>query len=337
VRQKNLTRREFLETAAGATALVALAGCATQARIVTLGQDAAPGVARLEISRPSRFTILQFTDLHFFAEDKGKYGLLNDTTVNNMRKLVALTKPDLLIVTGDLWRDNPPERLEEFMRYAVDQCASLGVPWAFTWGNHDQLKDYRVGHKALAEARNSLYRGAGSDGNYVIDIVGPHGRVVWEILCINSHVDGIGGPEQQWLRKLAERSGKQLPPRFAFFHIPLKQYVDIWNSGMATGIKGEDPCIEKEDGSSLPILKSLGVRACFVGHDHVNDYWGVIDGVDLVYGRATGMGGYGGTVLPKGAKLITVNCRTGRYEWRTLLLDGKRWRPAPGERIEVMQ
>jgi hypothetical protein len=307
-------------------------------------------VARLEISRPSRFTILQFTDLHFFAGDNGRYGLFNDTTVNDMRKLVALAKPDLLIVTGDLWRDNPPERLEEFMRYAVDQCASLGVPWAFAWGNHDQLKDYSVGYKALAEAKNSLYRGADSDGNYLIDIMGRHRQVVWEILCINSGGDGIREPQQQWLRALAERPARsqvqprnernehnQPTPRFAFFHIPLKQYVDIWNSGVATGIKGEDPCIEKEDGSSLPILKSLGVRACFVGHDHVNDYSGVIDGVDLVYGRATGAGGYGGKVVPKGAKLITVNCRTGRYEWRTLLLDGKRWRPAPGERIEVTQ
>jgi hypothetical protein len=326
-----------LETAVGATALAALAGCATRPRIVTLGRDAAPGVARLEISRPSRFTILQFTDLHFFAGDNGRYGLFNDTTVSDMRTLVALAKPDLLIVTGDLWRDNPPERLEEFMRYAVDQCASLGVPWAFAWGNHDQLKDFSVGHKALAEAKNSLYRGAGSDGNYLIDIVGRHRQVVWQILCINSDGDGIREPQQQWLRKRAECSGKQSPPRFAFFHIPLKQYVDIWNSGVAAGIKGEVPCIEKEDGSSLPILKSLGVRACFVGHDHVNDYSGAIDGVDLVYGRATGAGGYGGKVVPKGAKLITVNCTTGRYEWRTLLLDGKRWRPAPGERIEVTQ
>ena len=100
-------------------------------------------------------------------------------------------------------------------------------------------------------------------------------------------------------------------------------------------MKGEDVCMEQEDGSSLAVLKAAGVRACFCGHDHQNDYSGAADGVELVYGRVSRAGGYGADIFPKGGKLITVNCRTGRYEWVSITPDGKRWRPKPGERREI--
>jgi hypothetical protein len=300
--------------------------------------DTVPGyVSRLKVRHASQFRILQFSDLHFFAGRDPNFGLMNPATVKDMTQLVKRAKPDLLIITGDLWRDSPEPRREEFMRFAVAQCESLGVPWAFTWGNHDQLNDFKAGHETFARARHSLYRGAATDGNYVIDIVGPRGRLIWQILCINTDADGLRDQQQQWLRSLAEdlrRRGVPDVPRFAFFHIPLKQYAEVWKNDSASGVKGEEPCIEKEDGSSLPILKLLGVRVCFCGHDHENDYSGVIDGVELVYGRATGAGGYGDNILRKGAKLVKVNGKTGRYTWRTLFPDGTQWVPKKGERID---
>lgn len=329
----DLTRRQFLGATATAIGLAAVTGCATPATILNPGTDTPAGVARLKISRPSKFKILQLTDVHMYSGPAESRPMLNERTAENLKRLVALAEPDLVMVTGDLWRDNPPERLEEFMHYGVGKCAELGVPWAFAWGNHDQLNDYAVGHKALTEARNSLYRGSDSEGNYVVDVIGHRGKCVCQLLCINTKQEGAGASQQQWLRSLGQKPGKPVP-RFAFFHIPLKQYADVWANGAATGVKVEAPCIEKEDGSTLPILKSLGVKACFCGHDHINDYGGVCDGVDLVYGRATGIGGYGAGDVPKGGKLITVNCKTGRYEWVSILPDGTRWQPKPGEHIE---
>ena len=292
------------------------------------------GVARLKIPHPSRFHILQLTDLHFFSREKDTWDTFNKRTVDNMRKLVRLAKPDLVIVTGDVWSEDQGGLGETHMRYAVEQFEALGVPWAFTWGNHDQLPNYAIGHEAFAKAKNSLYRGGDSDGNYVIDVVDAHDRRVWQIVCLNSHQDGIRGEQHQWLRSLA-KADAQPPPRFAFFHIPLKQYDEVWKNGVATGIRGENVCMEKEDGSTLPILKSLGVKACFCGHDHQNDYSGVADGVELVYGRVSRAGGYGADIFPKGGKLITVDCRKGRYEWESLTSEGVPWRPKPGERIEI--
>ena len=329
--KRSITRRQFLATTLAASMLAAT-GCATHANIVIPPVNAASGVACLKIANPSKFTILQFTDVHFFF-GKELAETYNKHTEEDMKRLVALTKPDMVMVTGDLWRDSPPERMEDYMRVGIEKCAALGLPWAFTWGNHDKLIDFNVGHKALTAAKNSLYRGGDSAGNYVIDIVDRHQKMVCQLVCLNSERDGLGASQQKWMRELAEKTGKSSTTRFAFFHIPIKQYPDAWNSPTGRGFKAEGSGIAKEDGSSLPFLKTLNVNACFCGHDHTNDYSGMVEGIELVYGRATGYGGYGNDELPKGAKLITVNGKTGQYEWETILPDGTRWNPKPGERI----
>ena len=75
----------------------------------------------------------------------------------------------------------------------------------------------------------------------------------------------------------------------------------------------------QDDSNAFNLFKNLQtMRACFCGHDHVNDYGGVLDGIELVYGRATGYGGYGGDYVDKGGKLITVNCETGDYSYQSV-------------------
>ena len=315
------SRREFLGAAALALGVPLL-------NREVRAMESSSGVARLEISHPRRFRILQLTDLHFFSRDKTTWNAFNRRTVEQMQSLVQCAKPDLLIITGDVWSEDQNGLGEKHMRYAVQRFEALGVPWAFTWGNHDQLKDFEAGHRILAEARNSLYRGADSDGNYVIDVIDLQARRVWQIVCINSRREGIRKEQQRWLKGLPRIDS----PRFAFFHIPLKQYDDIWRNGAAAGIYGEEPFTEKEDGSTLPILKSLGVVACFCGHDHQNDYSGLADGVELVYGRVSRSGGYGADTFQKGGKLITVNCTRGSFKWKSLTPDGARWHPARGQR-----
>ncbi|MCX5759860.1 MAG: metallophosphoesterase family protein, partial [Candidatus Hydrogenedentes bacterium] len=296
--RRDFTRRDFLAAAAryGLGAGLFMAGCAGKARIEPASSRLPEWESSLRPPNPLHVRILQFTDLHFFA-GKELHETLNKASVDTMQKLVKRTKPDLVMITGDSWPENRDNRGEEFMRYAVAQYEALGVPWAYTWGNHDQLPDAAVGNQALASARNSLYRGATTDGNYVIDIIGRHRKIAGQLVCINTQRDGLVKPQQDWLRGLSA----SLPPgvpRLAFFHIPLKQYDDIWKQGRAKGVKNEQVMPEKEDGSSLPLLKALGVRACFCGHDHTNDYSGMCGGVELVYGRATGAGGYGGDKLP---------------------------------------
>ncbi len=335
-----MSRRSILSGALGAAGVVLLGNTAFAARggVKQAPIPDAPYVARLEIKSPRKFRILQLTDVHFSERTSRVHELNDNRTIEIMQNLVARAKPDLVMITGDFWRDNPQDRLEEYMQYAVKQGEALGVPWAFTWGNHDQLNDFALGHETLTQAANSLYRGATTDGNYLINIVGPKGDVVTQLVCLNSKVDGLGAEQQQWLRGLAADPAACISPavpRFAFFHIPVRQYHDVWRNGTALGVIGETVCFEKDDGGALGALKAAGVRACMVGHDHVNDYSGEMEGVDLIYGRATGVGGYGSDKVHKGGKLYTLNCKKGELEWLSLVADGSTWRPKRGERIDV--
>lgn len=45
-------------------------------------------------------------------------------------------------------------------------------------------------------------------------------------------------------------------------------------------------------------------KAVFVGHDHLNDFYLMMNGIMLAYGRATGYNGYGN--LEKGGRHIEI-------------------------------
>lgn len=332
-RNRGISRRSFLRGCVAATpALVAASGCQTVGRPLDAGLAQDPARARFVAKRPSRIRILQLTDLHYFRFRNQTVETKNEQINALVHALVAHAKPDLVMVTGDLWPNNWDGAAESRMRYAIAQLEELGIPWAYTWGNHDELPDFSKGYEAFAQAKNSLYRGGIlTDGNYVVDIVSPNHRRLVQLVCLNSRTAGLGDGERTWLRKLAETDTAPTP-RFAFFHVPIKQYEDAWNSGKAAGFIGEKVSGEKEDGSTLPLLKKLGVRACFCGHDHVNDFSGVVDGIELVYGRATG--GYGTERFDKGGKIIDIDGRTGAFQWSAVTADGKAWRPDPGMRVD---
>ena len=283
---------------------------------------------RLTVSHPDSIRILQLTDLHYFSREPSTWDEFNARTSQQIRKLVELTKPDLVVITGDVWSENENGSGEDQLRYALSQFAALEVPWAFTWGNHDQVTDRARADALLENAPGSLYRGGNSGGHYTLDLVSPSGQLLWQLLFIDTGRDGLIGERRDWIRQLPPAD----VPRVAFFHIPLKQYAQIWEDGTASGIWGEPPCFEREDGGALEILLAAGVTACFCGHDHMNDYSGRVEGVELVYGRVSRTGGYGRDTFEKGGKLITLNSSRRTCSWVSVTPDGKTWHPEPGER-----
>ncbi len=293
-------------------------------------------MSHLQVGDPSKIKILQLTDIHFFC-GRDKFGeVMDKLTIENLPKLIDLTQPDLLAVSGDLWHDNPGGRGKEFMEYSVEKIEALGLPWLFTWGNHDMLDDYELGHDHLTEAKNSLYRGGPGSGNYSVMLEDKEGNPLWELLCLNTTNIGIQKEQENWLRGFSDsQSGLEEIPMVTFLHIPVLQYQYVWEEKLAAGFKLENVSHYGEDGSGIWHLKDLGrVRACFCGHDHVNDYGGKLEDIELVFGRATGFAGYGGEKVAKGGKLITVNAQDRTYAWETVLYDGTRWHPEAGLQVE---
>lgn len=348
---QELNRREFIAAAAaGTVGLTSLAAHADPDKAGLSAIQFGPGPAEIGIPQsntypesrstvtvndPARIRALQLTDIHFFCTRKHPEN--DKKTIEDLKKLLDLAQPDIIWMTGDLWHDNPDGEGQGFMEFGVAEMEKLGVPWTFVWGNHDRLDDYVKGHDRIAGARNALYRGGASGGNYTVTLQDKAGAPLWELLCLNSGGNGLGAAQKTWVSEItAARKAEAAPkPAITLVHIPMKQYADLWKQHEASGVRLEEVCNEGEDGSAFPVLKEYGnLRAVFCGHDHVNDYNGKLDGVELVYGRATGHGGYGGKQVPKGAKIITINAQAETYAYESVLADGTRWNPDPGMHIE---
>lgn len=341
-----ITRRQFLKatplllsalTAPGATLLAGSKPDLVPPEIGRSKRTAAAGtaVATLDLGGAAGLRLLQFTDNHFFG--RVKEGLTrteaDQATEREWRDYVRIFRPDAVITTGDLWHDNPGGRGAATQAHALKQLEGLEVPWAFCWGNHDQLDDYDAGHAALEAARGSLYRCGASHGDYRIDVRrGGDRNVAARLWVLNSNRYGLGEWQLDWLRASREAladAKSPTVPALAFFHIPLLEQKTLHRAGTTPGVCFEAVCHEKETGRAAPVLaKDERLRACFCGHDHVNDYAVKTGHLDLVYGRATGHSGYGGDKVRKGAKLIELDLITGDYQQTTVFADGSRWRPA---------
>jgi hypothetical protein len=120
----------------------------------------------------------------------------------------------------------------------------------------------------------------------------------------------ISNPQLIWFGRQMDqdRAAGVDAPIVVFVHIPLIEYDHLFESGRAEGQKGEDVCFDSDTGLSFAAFKDSGrVRAVFCGHDHVNNYHGDWEGIDLTYGRVSGWGGYGPDAWKRGGRLISLD------------------------------
>ncbi len=326
---KNWSRRRFLGTTLGAATLGLAADQVHEGQKVhqmgaTLwGQE---NRASLSVPDVSNIRLLQVTDLHLGLDPWDRQA--DQQTVADIDWYIRQTNPHLVLVTGDLWNDNPFHLGQSRLERALLSVSQWQVPWLFVWGNHDCLDNYAKGHQYLSQASGSLYRGGPGAGNYQVDLLGPDGKMCWQLLCLNSMEVGLGQPALDWLAAQEAAS----VGRWAIFHIPLMQYADQWSGPQSRGVQFEPVTYAQERGHLLPRLQQLGVSLCMCGHDHVNDYSATWKNIELVYGRASGHSAYGAEAVPKGAKLYQLDAQARTWQWWSLTRDGVRWSPPAGSR-----
>jgi hypothetical protein len=101
---------------------------------------------------------------------------------------------------------------------------------------------------------------------------------------------------------------------FAFFHIPLPEYQEVWDAGVCYGHRFEAVCCPRVNSGLFAAMVEMGdVIGTFVGHDHVNDYWGIRHGIRLCYGRASGYNTYGRERFQRGARIIQMRRGTRQF------------------------
>jgi len=280
----------------------------------------ADGRPVLRFRSDGTFTVVQFTDVHWQNGDPK-----DQRTRRLMEQVLEAEEPDLVVFTGDMIEsllcDDPLRSLRQVVSVAEERA----IPFAAVFGNHDSEKGSR---EALAtvleqEFRHSLFQRGPAEvtgvGNYLLPVVRAGGSEPAAILYFLDsgayapfrfgHYDWIRRDQVRWFRRqvhgVRESCGEL--PALAFFHIPLQEYALAWRLGLCEGTKGERVCCPFWNSGFFRAMRQAGnVVGAFCGHDHLNDYEGVLGGIRLCYGRATGYNTYGREEFPRGARVIRL-------------------------------
>ena len=259
----------------------------------------------LKFNADKKFKIVQFTDVHWVPGDSA-----SEEAAERMNEVLDVEKPDLVIYTGDLVFGKPAS---EALSKALEPVVSRRLPFAVTWGNHDDEQD--MTRIELLEYME--------DGKKVAAVLYVFDSNAYSSLKQVKGYDWIKPDQINWYVESSvgytERNGGKPLPSLAFFHIPFPEYNEAAQdeNALLIGTRKEKACAPLiNTGLYAAMLNAGDIMATFVGHDHVNDY--VVDwkGILLCYGRFTG----GNTVyhdIPGGNGARVIELTQGVRSFKT--------------------
>ena len=291
---------------------------------VPITYDETSGVYTLEAD--GDFKILHLTDIHL---GNSLYSARKDLkALRACYAEIAYARPDLVIVTGDLCfplgimsmslnNSAPVQQFAAFMR-------NTGVPWAFTYGNHDTESIASMNKQNLNEVYESLsFKTSGNllypyvqpeitgRNNQLIEVRNRDGSLNTALFLLDSNAytgeginvyDYIHDDQVDWyadeVQRLEREEGRMVSS-LAFFHIPLQQYrtaYELYEAGSDEvkhffGENGEK-MIDKVCCSDYPsalfdrMLELGSTTGTFCGHDHYNNMSLEYKGIRLTYGMS---------------------------------------------------
>ena len=280
-----------------------------------LSAKAAPGLK----FQDGKFRILQLTDLHLMPNNPEKCS----ETEATIRSVVASEKPDLIMFTGDVVTYDPAWT---GWQQIVDLFEDLKVPFNVGMCNHDaeylpkeEIYEFLTKSPWYAGSKNGEGISPGG-GTCEIEILGSDGRPASVIYSIDSndyqpdkllgHYDWIRFDQLQWYRdtsrKYTEANGGTPLPSLAFFHIPLQEYAQVVEDPKTYGARheGAGAPSDMNSGAYTSFAEMGDIMGTFTGHDHDNDFVGILRGIALGFGRCTGAEAYG--ELPRGGRVIDL-------------------------------
>ena len=272
------------------------------------------------------FKVLQLTDIHL-----GGSVLSYDKDLKALKACYTLlnhTKPDLVIVTGDLsfpmgfasFSFNNTATVQQFAAF----MRNTGIPWAFTYGNHDtetmaatKQHDLNALYISLSykTSRNLLYPYVQPDvwgrNNQLIEIRNADGSLFEGLFLIDSNADTgeglnkydyIHDDQVEWYKQNVLRmngeAGRTVRS-LVFFHIPLQQYrtaYELYEAGsdeVTRYFRSNDEkmidkiCCSEHPSAIFDTAKELGsTTGFFCGHDHYNNMSLEYQGIRLTYGMS---------------------------------------------------
>jgi len=248
---------------------------------------------------------------------------------NQIRSLIAQTKPDLIFITGDMVYGSFDDEGSTFEWF----CAfmdSLETPWAPVFGNHDNESAKGVAWQCekLQKSKNCLFKkgNVSGNGNYTVGIaIGDKLIRVLHMIDTNGcggsedpdiiRTAGIYSDQVELIKENSKRiamaqSGKI--PAFMAFHIPTEEFVkaeimkgyknesrEFYTLGVDVKAKDNDFGCKMErlkpikvEGDFIHTLKECNVEAVFVGHCHSINTCISYEEIRWVFGLKTGQYDY---------------------------------------------
>lgn len=212
------------------------------------------------------FRILQLTDIHIGA---GFLSIKKDSwAVAAVAELVQRTKPDLVVITGDIaypvpFQSGTVNNRREANLF-ITTMESLGVYWTVSFGNHDTEvysmydRDYIANFYDTVDSKYLLFtrgpKDVDGEGNQIINIKNSQGLITQSIYLLDSHAyvdgsltygyDSIHQNQIEWYKNESLRmnainaaKGGGDVKSLMFYHIPPEEFSDAWEEYRANGKK----------------------------------------------------------------------------------------------------
>lgn len=268
----------------------------------------------LELENES-LKVMQITDLHL------TYGYdFNDRhTFSLIEAMAAQEQPDLIVITGDMTMSPLAPSL---YRNLFNHMEAIDIPWTFALGNHDNdFNSHAKNLQAVEDCENLLFTPGleltdGGIGNLKIEAT-YNGLPFYNLYIMDSKAETTGlndydwfSPAQvDWYDTNAQQDAIEGVKSSVYMHIPLIQYND-WSEELFMDDReqmGEDRVYPQgfETGLFDSIIANGMTQGVFSGHDHLNNFSFLKDGVLLAYGQVTGYNGYG--IIERGARFIDIS------------------------------
>ncbi len=257
--------------------------------------------------------ILQLTDIHLTCSIMTLWQ--DKLAVEAVIQIVNNTKPDLIILTGDLIYPSVYCLNNDLQSKALGTLfESFEIPWALVYGNHDAENFATLSKTQLSNYFSSLefcmfQRGPENitgQGNYIIKLLDEAGELTNALVLMDSNAalgiaryDKIHDDQVEWYKtEIAKmrNSLNEIVPSYLFIHIPLNEYDDAWKlyeSGSTEvtyffGIKEWwRVAAPHERGKMFKAILEMGsTKAVFCGHDHLNTFSISYKAIRLTYGMS---------------------------------------------------
>lgn len=288
--------------------------------------------------------ILQLTDIHL----NNSYFTLNKSrkTIDDIVKMVNNVQPDLIVITGDfLMPFYSGFNTKKAVRTLGEMFTRFEIPFAFTYGNHDDEPYSNQTKNNLTNYFESLpyslfQRGPeniAGQGNYIVKLLSSTGELKSAVIMMDSHsfktpfsYQNIRQDQVDWyvneVSKLKDNSN-QIVPTHLYFHIPLFEFREA----LSLHLQGSDQveyyfgqmadkrvASANEKGPLFDAIIELGsTKTVSVGHDHTHNFSILYKGVRLTYGMSmdyTVYPGISNQIAQRGGTLNEISTQDSTFE-----------------------